>query len=617
MIYSIYSDLSTFKNLDFHDGFNLLLCDKTEQSTEHQTRNRAGKTSLIEIIHFLMGSNANIGSIFRNPRLENAKFQMRFDLGGKPVTVQRSGANAATVYILEGDTTDWIVQPQLVVPGDKKKRKNSKKSQDVEEIVPSEAADSAPEVRSLSNTNWKLVLGALIFDLKNSEEENVDNPLWWPTFRSLFSYFVRREADGAFTTPETQSTIQQLYDSQVAIMYLLDLDWRLASEWKQIREKEKSLGEIKKAAKAGTLGTVIPKSSDLRTRLAVAERQTNELRAAARDFRVLDGYSHYEKEASDLTQQINESLDQNTFDDLLIREHEKALSDEMEPSVQNLEALYQEVGIIFPDKVTQRLEDARAFHRSVIDNRKSYLQGEINQAQARIAARNVLIQEAEKRRRELYALLHENGALEQLLQLQEEVGRAEGRRADIESRYRAAQQLESKSTELEIERKNLQLRLNGHFDERETTINRAITLFEEASQSLHEEDAGSLTISDSANGPKIAFQIQGSRSKGINRLQIFCFDLVIARLCAERKLGPSFLVHDSHLFDGVDPRQVRWAFEKASAWADEFGFQYLVVLNSDLLQVPFSLGFEIQQHILDTRLTDDKESGGLFGFRFE
>ena len=37
---------------------------------------------------------------------------------------------------------------------------------------------------------------------------------------------------------------------------------------------------------------------------------------------------------------------------------------------------------------------------------------------------------------------------------------------------------------------------------------------------------------------------------------IFCFDLMLADLATRRGLSPGFLIHDSHLFDGVDERQV-------------------------------------------------------------
>ncbi len=66
----------------------------------------------------------------------------------------------------------------------------------------------------------------------------------------------------------------------------------------------------------------------------------------------------------------------------------------------------------------------------------------------------------------------------------------------------------------------------------------------------------------------------GSRSKGIKNIQIFCFDMMLMRLCAERGTGPGFLVHDSHLFDGVDGRQIASALKVGAQTAKELGFHY-------------------------------------------
>jgi hypothetical protein len=66
MIKSITSTIPTFKALTFGKGLNILLADLTEKSTDKQTRNSAGKTSMIEIMHFLMGSDADKARSSRN-----------------------------------------------------------------------------------------------------------------------------------------------------------------------------------------------------------------------------------------------------------------------------------------------------------------------------------------------------------------------------------------------------------------------------------------------------------------------------------------------------------------------------------------------------------------------
>src|SRR6516225_12445675 len=139
MIHRIYSSLRTFKELRFQPGLNILLADKTESSTAKQTRNSAGKSSVLEIVHFLTAGEYTDETIFRAPELIDSRFGMEFDLGGSRVAVERSGAAPNQIVIASGDTPGWPVQP--------------------------EASPDAGE-RILSTKEWARVLGALIFDLE-------------------------------------------------------------------------------------------------------------------------------------------------------------------------------------------------------------------------------------------------------------------------------------------------------------------------------------------------------------------------------------------------------------------------------------------------------------------
>ena len=99
MIHRIYSSLATFKALEFKPGLNVLLAQKEVGATDRQTRNRAGKTSLIEIVHFLTGSKADKGSLCCSAALVNASFGMTFDLGGEQLLVERSGHQKSKVHL--------------------------------------------------------------------------------------------------------------------------------------------------------------------------------------------------------------------------------------------------------------------------------------------------------------------------------------------------------------------------------------------------------------------------------------------------------------------------------------------------------------------------------------
>src|SRR3954470_21414710 len=102
MIISINSSIPTFKTMNFRQGLNILLTDTSPGATEKQTRNSAGKTSLIEIIHFLLGADCDKESLFRTDALIKHSFQGTFDIGSERFVVSRSGADPSKVFLLEG-----------------------------------------------------------------------------------------------------------------------------------------------------------------------------------------------------------------------------------------------------------------------------------------------------------------------------------------------------------------------------------------------------------------------------------------------------------------------------------------------------------------------------------
>ena len=68
----------------------------------------------------------------------------------------------------------------------------------------------------------------------------------------------------------------------------------------------------------------------------------------------------------------------------------------------------------------------------------------------------------------------------------------------------------------------------------------------------------------------------------------------------------------------MDERQVAKALQLGAERAEAVGFQYIVTMNSDALpREGFKTGFDIRSYVMDTKLTDATDTGGLFGLRFE
>lgn len=587
MIHGVTSDLASFKSLEFHAGLNVLLAHKSEGATDRQSRNGAGKTSFVELIHFLFGSNANRDSIFRSDALAPWSFEARIDIGGSLVDIARSGSKPSRIRF-QGDTSSWPLRPTLdIKTGD---------------LV-------------FSNEQWRSSLGAIMFGLP-LEKEDDEKIRFRPSFRSLFSYFARRQNSGGFIFPTQQATKQQPWDQQVSISYLLGLDATIPQRFQEVRTQEKAMSELRKAAREGGLGRYFGSAAELRTRLTIADARARRLREQLGNFVVVPEYADLEREASALTREISNLNDQNTSDRELILQLEDALASEQPPAAANLDRLYAEAGVVLPGTVARRFDEVKRFHEAVIQNRRSHLTSEVQSAYARVAERDSRREYLDQRRRQVMGILKSGGALEHYARLQEEAGRAEAEAEGLRYRLATAERIESTKAELDIDRARLLKALQDDHLERGQIITEAILSFEELSNALYEK-AGSLTVSATPNGPTVDVRIDAQRSKGITNMQIFCFDLMLAELVTKRGMGPGFLIHDSHLFDGVDERQVAKALQLGSDHARAVGFQYIVTMNSDALPKDgFRPEFDINDFVLPTRLTDATDTGGLFGLRF-
>jgi len=590
MIISIESSLKTFRPVTFHDGLNVVLSDRNANSTDKQTRNSAGKTSLIEIIHFLLGADCEKDSLFRLNELVEHTFKGTFRIGGELLTVARTGADPSKIFLIGGGEERKDIPRRL---------------------------DKASERFYVSNVNWRVFLGHAMFALPADERGTLFEEAYTPTFRSMFSYFVRRRNSGGFISPERQAEKQQRWDWQVNLSYLFGLDWQIPFEFNKIRAREKTLEELKKAVKIGALGSVIGTVAELRPQVTIAEAKANKLRESLKLFEVLDSYKSLSKRAAQIKAEM-QALTRETITLNETLEHlEEALKSEQPPQRSDIQQLYAAAGIELPGIALRRFDDVSTFYESVVSNRRIHLEREISDARSRIADVEGGLTLLDKERSDILRMLEGRGALDDFLAMQRELADVEASAASLRERFKAAEALEGESTKLDIDRANLKRKLQEDHHVREKALDEAILIIAEAIAELYDDRAGRFVVEATENGPEFRISIEGDRGGGIANMEIFCFDLALLQIVTTRYGGPGFLIHDSHLFDGVDERQVAGALRLGMKISKSLRQQYIVTMNSDIFdRLPIDKSVDLSTAVLGTRLSDKTEDGGLFGFRF-
>jgi len=591
MIISIASSIPTFKSLQFGTGLNILLADVTAKSTERQTRNSAGKTSMIEIIHFLLGADADKNSLFKKPEIAPHSFTGEFVINNERIIVKRSGNDEKRILIAK----DQAPSTGLAI-----KR------------------DDETGLEYVSVDDWKAFLGQAWFKIPVIRKGTDFEGSFTPSFRSSISYFIRRRKAGGYSDIQKQNENQQPWDWQVNLSYLLGFDWKVPRAIQDLRARKKGLSTLRQAIKAGELGTIFGTSGEIRPELVRTEERIAQLKKGIDSFRVLDSY----QEMADEVSRVKNRMTEVTVELALVKETiaylTNSVREEKPPAYAAVETLYIEAGIQLPEIALRRFDEVREFQHSVVSNRRRYLEDEIKAAQAIQETLESELASADARKSAILVVLDGKGAFEDLMSMHEEFAKTSNRADALRTKLQNANILENKVAQTKRDSADLEMRLQEDHRHSENAIKYATVKVDHAIAELYDDRTGNLVVTPSKNGPQIDISIQGGGNKGgIDLMKIFCFDSMLYEAVCDRLGGPGFLIHDSHLFDGVDVRQVRGAIIFGAKTATAHNGQYIITMNSDELSASGVADEEVVvKAILPVRLTDD-ETGGLFGFRFD
>ncbi len=581
MILRLLANQPTFKTVEFSEGFNVVWADRTKESTKKDSRNGLGKTTLIEIIHFCLGATAHKGKGLTVEPLLGWEFSLELRINEQVVRVSRSTDNPRVVHI-EGNTEGWPISPKI-------DRKTGRLGYNIKE--------------------WTSILGALYFGLSINGENK-----YQPTFRSLISFLIRRQKE-AFITPFEHHRRQIEWDIQINNAFLLGLGWEQAFELQELKDRKKGMQDFLKAARAGVVKDFVGSLGELEARRVRLSAQVNREEESLQSFKVCPQYERIRADANRLTQEIHEMMNSNMMDQQLLDLYEKSHAEEEPPASSAVEQAYNEAGIALPGVTLRRLEEVKEFHRQIIENRHRFLAAEIERLRRIIDERDTHVRTKTEERSTLFNILKTHGALEEYTLLQKQHMDTVNELNSVISSIATVRSVNTSESELKIAREVLQQKARLDYDERHLVREQAISIFNSYSEFLYSVP-GRLVLDVGPAGFRFDVEIERSGSSGIDNMKIFCYDIMLARLWAERKPSPRLLIHDSTIFDGVDERQRALALELAARESEGTGFQYICTLNSD--NVPwdeFSPQFDLSKYI-KLNLTDESADGCLLGIRY-
>ena len=319
-----------------------------------------------------------------------------------------------------------------------------------------------------------------------------------------------------------------------------------------------------------------------------------------------------------LTDEIHSLTNTLVIRQRLLERYETSYAEEdLGLPIADIEKIYAEAGVLFQGSVLQPLSEVIEFHKTIVSNRKEYLRNEITSLRKEIIEINNRIAVISTQRSEKMKILETHGALAEYVLIQDRYAEAKQLLEDAKKRLESAEYIEDSKSRLKIENQELLIKSRQDYNERIQIREQAISLFKTNTEFLYPE-AGTLTIDLKETGYSFGVDIKSSRSQGLNYMKVFCYDMVLAELGCARSRYPDFLVHDSTIFDGVDERQVARALILAQIKCEKLGYQYICLVNSDMIPYQeFDDEFTAQFNSnIVLKISDDQENGGLLGIRF-
>jgi uncharacterized protein YydD (DUF2326 family) len=565
MLELLESSLGSFKAVRFEPGVNIAVAIRTKQARDTASRNAVGKSSLIAIVDFLLASDANRNHLMRRPELADEDFRLDLSARSGHLTLSRSGADQSNPR-LNG----------LPIP-----------LAEAREVL----RDALFDVRADVNT---------------------------PSFRALIALYLRNREAGGFQNPLRFYSRQADLAVYPALTHLLSLDEGVTSRALEIAESSKQVSALRKAAKDPIFGLAAGNVEDLDAQIATLEISIAQARDNIAGFRVVDRYEESRRVADTLSLTIRTLNDEAAILVERSRELREALDshDGEQPDRSYLEGVFQQVGILMPESVVRRFAEVREFHESVARNRREHVAHELGRSEERLVTVRSEIAARDLERSALMSVLEAGGALETFTELQSEIAVLEGKREALVERRKSASALKSAASFVKAQGVELEDFTRRDLLDRDEQVSTMRTLFASLAYEIYgSERPAALSVVATPGGYRFTPTLGGERSAGVSSMAIFCFDLTVAVLAHRAGRGPDFLIHDSHLFDSVEERQVGLALSLADRVCRSEQMQYIVTMNSDALEaaLQYAPGLEYNTAV---ELTDEYETGGLFGLRF-
>lgn len=562
MLKKLTANIDSFNEVNFRENdLNIILATTTKKKTTTGSRNGLGKSTLVNLIAFCLGFKVDTRRDLPLSELPGWEWTLTFSCRGKDFSATR-GADNPNLVRASGDFGGCPIRGST-------------------EALLDKGISTVFKVEE-----WQNVLRWLYFGLEPTAAKGRKDAGTPPDYISLMTHFVRLN----FDDPVKVNYSDKRTTSELAVTYLLGLDWQFLAGAKEVRAMRADADNLINAAKV-KLREFNKERDALREECRRIEAEITEAENALADFDSIPQANLVEGNLTEYAVQIA-ALDREIIAKGRLLSAARESKEAGAVSIEPLVSFYEELGAAFADGAKKTLEEVKDFHRKLTYNRDSLIERQIELLEDDLRELQNERRVVNEKRKALAESLNAKAAME-----------------DYRKRANALmvqrEELQKKNECLELHDKGEELRLKAE-QKRNELLAAAEETYKRLKAKRNEEDAffreiieslyadsiprefrSATTLGIEIRNDKSDFgitykpQFWGDRSEGKKKLKTFAFDLTILNEQHNIRSAVDFMVHDSILYDSADARQFAKALKYAAEMCHNRGLQYICVVNSD------------------------------------
>lgn len=556
----------TFKTIKFNDtGLTIIVGTK---SKEGETYNGVGKSLIIELLHFCLGSQKN--EEFKE-KIPQWKFTLEFDLLNERHTVSRNTSNQSVILLDDQEIrlnafNDWIEKRLFSIP------------------------EGIPGL----------------------------------TYRSLLPKFLRR-GHNQYVDPRITGDYSE-FDWLIRNAFLLGIDVHLISKKTALREEILRIQSLRKNFRDDPLlRGFYSGGKDSEIHLGYLESKIKKLEQDKEQFVVAENYYDLQKVADVLAKEIDNKKNTVFLLKNAIENINKSIKEQPDLPLERLQTLFMELIDVFKPESLKRLEELSGFHKRLLENRIARLSREklrlIEQSKSLEHVMKIKQNELDKQ----LQMLGQTRALDQYTAIVNQIADLSAQAEKLKDYQNIEREYSNKEADLEGQLSDEVIKTNTYLEDTRELREKRFNVFKEYVARFYPSAVAGISIhNNDKNNNKKRFDfdvhIENDNSDGINEVRIFCYDLTLLTLRQGHKIN--FIFHDSRLFANMDVRQRAMLFRLAHEVTTKLGLQYIATLNPDFIS-GMEQEFEeeeLKRIITDNivlHLKDDSTSGKLLGIQVD